>query len=296
MSIPTNVNRVCNQIHELVQSSGLHFVINQTTWSSYITIRRKFVDPKSAHDVKSSVAVYDELVDLREKNKLLENRVNDLERELVDTQEEDTTIENRAKETIKNLHSKIETLDCTVAAFEFNLKKKGTAIVALEKKIVVKDEIIQNINAGFNEKVAAQKVEIEGLENALKKEKKILKRLRQKVKSQENVATNENVAVNHNPVGKLNETFDCEICEKVFESKSEVEDHAVTEHLEEHSKIASLFNEHNSASLRLLENVAEQDFILTPEEITQLGVDWDIHFKILEIIKAKNQEKQASEE
>ena len=41
----------------------------------------------------------------------------------------------------------------------------GKDIVALEKEIVVKDEIIQNINAGFNKKVIEQKVKIEGLES-----------------------------------------------------------------------------------------------------------------------------------
>ena len=35
-----------NKIHEAVQASGLHFVIKRTPFSSYITIRQKFVENK----------------------------------------------------------------------------------------------------------------------------------------------------------------------------------------------------------------------------------------------------------
>ena len=37
----------CNQIHNLIQNSGLHFVINQTPFSSYITIRKKIIPQHS---------------------------------------------------------------------------------------------------------------------------------------------------------------------------------------------------------------------------------------------------------
>ena len=45
MSTLPDINDVCTSIHNFVQSSGLHYVINQTSWSSYITIRKKFVKP-----------------------------------------------------------------------------------------------------------------------------------------------------------------------------------------------------------------------------------------------------------
>ena len=34
---------ISNKIHSLIQSSGLHYAINQTPFSSYITIRHKFI-------------------------------------------------------------------------------------------------------------------------------------------------------------------------------------------------------------------------------------------------------------
>ena len=50
MSSPQlHMNSVLNSIHDLIQSSGLHFVIQQTPWSSYITLRKKFARP-TAHD------------------------------------------------------------------------------------------------------------------------------------------------------------------------------------------------------------------------------------------------------
>ena len=48
---------MCNSIQNLIQSSGLHYVISQTPWSSYITLRKKFID--SNHDA-SAVEVFAE--------------------------------------------------------------------------------------------------------------------------------------------------------------------------------------------------------------------------------------------
>ena len=68
------MNSVCNQIHDVIQSSGLHFAINQTPWSSFITIRRKFIDPNHVPSVNSANCsedlsrIRDENLQLRLKN------------------------------------------------------------------------------------------------------------------------------------------------------------------------------------------------------------------------------------
>ena len=49
----SQVNKVLSHIHDVIQASGLHFMINQTPWSSYITIRRKFLDQRSAAEPTS---------------------------------------------------------------------------------------------------------------------------------------------------------------------------------------------------------------------------------------------------
>ena len=41
------VKQVCQEIHNLVEESGLHFCINQTPFSSYITLRKKFIKPEA---------------------------------------------------------------------------------------------------------------------------------------------------------------------------------------------------------------------------------------------------------
>ena len=39
------VKQVCQEIHNLVEESGLHFSIKQTPFSSYITLRKKLINP-----------------------------------------------------------------------------------------------------------------------------------------------------------------------------------------------------------------------------------------------------------
>ena len=66
-----------------------------------------------------------------------------------------------------------------------------------------------------------------------------------------------------------------------------MQEHVDLEHHKEVKKIQAIFHEHNSESIKLLENVPESDFILTPEEITHLGVDWRTHLQIMEILQQK---------
>ena len=86
----SDVNTVCDKIHNLVQMSGLHFVINQTPWSSYITIRRKFVNP-GAYDVKVKSPETVVTNQLRERNKELEHKLAEVELALAEIEEEFTT-------------------------------------------------------------------------------------------------------------------------------------------------------------------------------------------------------------
>ena len=67
--------------------SGLHFAINQTPWSSYITIRKKLVDPSVPLSVKPNDAEAQENSALRDENKRLRVKVNSLQITLVDTEE-----------------------------------------------------------------------------------------------------------------------------------------------------------------------------------------------------------------
>ena len=310
MASSIHVNTVCSSIHDFIQSSGLHFVINQTPWSSYITIRRKFVDPQRASTNEPSKQVYidsrhvrhNELVALQEKNKQLELKNEALEEDLFNTEEEYKVAELRNKESFDNLHSNIDHLETTLKSLESKLIDEETEITALKKEKEIKDEIIQNINKGFNSKIRDLKVKLGVLEEfktkklreekvALKKENKAKKKQRQKAKKEEKKLVMEVVgdykATENNNVNTANDktcTHPCEYCVFVANSRSELEEHAMKDHFEQLGKLAKKFLEYNAESLKLLENVPECEFILTPEEITHLGVDWKIHLEILEII------------
>ena len=112
-----HVNSVISKIHDVIQTSGLHFLINQTPWSSYITIRKKFVNPNHVDSldqndgqssIDSSVEPYNKLVEeirqLKLKNELLEHSLVDLEEEAKDG-------DVRSQEKVENLHALIDKLE-----------------------------------------------------------------------------------------------------------------------------------------------------------------------------------------
>ena len=171
MASSQTVNSVCNQIHDLIQSSGLHFVINQTPWSSFITIRRKFINPNHAPVVKpriDSVFSTENLTRIAETNKQLQARNVLLEEALANLEEEQRAEVLRNQDTRDNLHNTIDQLEGKITDLESELRKKEIEAADAKKVITTKNEIIKNINKGFNEKVANTKGKIEALE----KEKK----------------------------------------------------------------------------------------------------------------------------
>ena len=181
MTTYQDANLACNQIHDFIQSSGLHFVINQTPYSSYITIRRKYVHPDTSRKVDNQIIVSDELKVLREKNNQLENKLTIKELELESAVEEHRKVMQENDKKFRNVHSLIEVLENKVENFELER-------LALDKENKRKDDIIKNLNAGFNTVVADlnNKVnELETFKNAsIKKEKKAQKKLRQKAEKE----------------------------------------------------------------------------------------------------------------
>ena len=158
MASISDVNSVCDRIHSIVQMSGLHFIINQTPWSSYITIRRKFVSP-GAYNAKiksNETAMIDQL---KERNKHLENKVAELEFQLVELEKKSKNEKDHYKKNVEHLHTKIATL---------------------EKETKTKDITIQNINT----KVSNLDTKVGELETSLKIEKKAVKKRRQTILNQ----------------------------------------------------------------------------------------------------------------
>ena len=173
------VNVACARIHEAIQTSGLHFIINQTPWSSYITIRRKFVHPRPTLDevnVKDEkVVVNDKLANLSEKNKQLVSKLATVELEIVETEKEIKASKQKHEKTVQHLHEKLLTLENTLEEKEKDLDTKKCEILLLEKENKLKSELIQNMNAGFNKQLADANAKVKDLESfkkeVLKKEK-----------------------------------------------------------------------------------------------------------------------------
>ena len=184
----SDVNSACDRIHSLVQMSGLHFLINQTPWSSYITIRRKFVNP-GAFDLKTKPTETAIIDQLKERNKNLELKVAELEYHLEELEEESKSEKENHEKNVEHFNNRISTL---------------------EKETKIKDVMIQNINAHFNMKVSDLSTKVEELEavkkESIKKEKKALKKQRQKVLKQADKSNvepvdkdlNENLLLVHN--------------------------------------------------------------------------------------------------
>ena len=156
MSTFTNINDVCTSIHNLIQSSGLHYVINQTPWSSYITIRKKFVRPH--HGGTSNEEVVIDKHETREqtlvkKNKILEQKLVDLKLELSNKEEESKVAKEVNEKLVENLHSRVSELEDSLEIVECDQRNKKAVIKTLEKESKSKDEIIKRMNCGFNEKI-----------------------------------------------------------------------------------------------------------------------------------------------
>ena len=119
------VNMACTRIHDAIQTSGIHFVINQTPWSTYITIRRKFVHPRTTIDdvnVKAmEVAENSELAALRDKNEQLVKKLANIELEKVEAEEEFKARKHKYEETAQHLREKIDSLESTLEEKEVDL-------------------------------------------------------------------------------------------------------------------------------------------------------------------------------
>ena len=242
-----HVNNVISKIHDVIQSSGLHFLINQTPWSFCVTNRKKFVDPSHVASpdqsyVDSSDSSVDPYTKLVEENRQLKLKNEVLENSLVDLEEDRKDADVRSQEKVQNLHALIDKLEVEKDAINSKFKDSEAEISALKKEIDVKDEVILNINKGLNKKVEDLKVKVEALEGALKKEKKLVKKFRQKakkkeVKSELEIAINIEEQENNNETENNADSLTCELCDYKTSLHCEMQKHVELEHLEEVKKI-----------------------------------------------------------
>ena len=77
--------------------------------------------------------------------------------------------------------------------------------------------------------------------------------------------------------------YHCPLCTFIANTVSDIEEHAIESH-EQCAEIFRRFNEQNSGSIKMLEDVPSCDWILTPEEITHFGVDWKMLQEFIKIL------------
>jgi predicted nucleic acid-binding Zn-ribbon protein len=130
------VKQVCQEIHNLVEESGLHFSINQTPFSSYITLRKKFIKPEAGiySDSEATDVVNPHLVS--EQLQAENNNLSDL---LAHREAENEALKEEAKQN----ESKFETMCTNFQAKERELKlqlsKQKTNIQNLSNTLDSKD-------------------------------------------------------------------------------------------------------------------------------------------------------------
>ena len=261
MASSYDVNSVCNQIHDLVQTSGLHFVINQTPWSSFITIRRKFINPKHVPVIQpptEATFCTDNLTRMTEINKQLVVKNVGLEEALASVEEEHRAAALKNEDTRENLHNTIDHLERKIIDLESELRKKEIETSDAKNVIETKNEIIKNINKGFNEKFRDMKDKLEALEEekkkqikkekkAAKKEKKAAKKLKQKMVKAEKILEKKEVSEvdqNENDIEKKDETqisiYQCNYCD-FAKTRNELEDHVLEVHNDQVGELVRKF-------------------------------------------------------
>jgi predicted RNase H-like nuclease (RuvC/YqgF family) len=76
-------NIVCNQVLRVVKESNLNYLVKETPYSAFITIRKKFIRQREAEDTLEVTPAVDDLalsdVVLRQENISLRQKFNDLE-------------------------------------------------------------------------------------------------------------------------------------------------------------------------------------------------------------------------
>ena len=120
---------------------------------------------------------------------------------------------------------------------------------------------------------------------ALKKEKKAKKKQNQKaIHAKEQLAKKDFYGNDNDKTVDEPKIYQCNYCDYGAKSRNELEDHALEKHNDQVGELVTKFQGHNIESVKLLEGVPEDEYILTPEEITHLSIDWKMQLEILKIL------------
>ena len=74
-------NTVCNQVLKVLKESDLNYLVNETPFSAFVTIRKNFVRQREEQEVSEVTPACDDDASLKQKCKGLELKIKDLEKE-----------------------------------------------------------------------------------------------------------------------------------------------------------------------------------------------------------------------
>ena len=171
-----NTNQSCNDLRQSLVKSNLHYFLNESPHSIWITIRKKFLTPQAYYSPPDEVSdqqfVSEEILDLRKQNHNLKNLLDTNRLETEETQSELVIVKeeferklSHAEEEIKALERKNELLEQKLEDTKINLDTLKQANDTLENhEIIYLEEIkaLESHNAKLKE--ISQKLQNEVLE------------------------------------------------------------------------------------------------------------------------------------
>jgi chromosome segregation ATPase len=162
MASNNQATQICNQIHNLVQNSGLHFMINQTPHSSYIPIRRRFIRSENyQHNLSEACMEEDNLKEeircLKSELEKVSNEKNILEAEGIEKDLALEIIKTQSEENLEKVHlfcdrvsSENDKLKDTVATLHNEISQIQADLTVSRKSVKAKEKEIHNLTTKFD--------------------------------------------------------------------------------------------------------------------------------------------------
>ena len=175
-------NQIVRKIHDVVQMSGLHFVINQTPFSSYITIRRRFISPDDQQTVESNNITEDQvfkskLDEMKVKLEKMETENTSLQEDILEREEELKIVTSEANKKLENVHAFADKLSKETSNLKETIVKLNTEAVELREKqsnynkmLKSKEKEIHNLTKSL-ENFKIRNINLKEERNLLKNEK-----------------------------------------------------------------------------------------------------------------------------
>ena len=220
-------HKVCEQLLNYVKVSNLNYLVNETPYSAFITIRKRFT--KGSEDITNVTLVQDDsniVDDLKRKNNLLAIKCKDFasEHESLSKDNSDlkTKLENYKEENIK-VNQKLFILKGEIVNQELALKKvKEEAVEKSKCNQSIKDKLLEvQENLKATKKLAQEKDDTIDMLNIIVENKK----------SELCSLKNEIIELQPEAGGEtFEDTFKCDQCDYVSKSKKGLKIHLTRMH------------------------------------------------------------------